>query len=115
MVFSLGARRRRPRLDRRPFSDRTDLYRTNARQRPSGREIDGLVEVLDVDEHIPAEMLPRFGERSVGQEAFAVAHPDGRCRGRRMERVAPEVPSARYEILSGPHLAPVSLLALGEA
>jgi hypothetical protein len=59
-------------LRRRALPDRTDLYGTDARQRASGREGNRLVEVLDVDEHIPAEMLARLGERAIGQEALAV-------------------------------------------
>src|SRR5206468_11571653 len=84
--------KRAPRpLRRGPLSDRTDLYGTDARQGAAGREGDGVVEILDVDEHIPAQMLARLRERTIGQEPFAVAHPDAGCRGRRVQRVAAQV------------------------
>src|ERR1700738_5056558 len=50
---------------------------------------DGFVEVFGLDQVIAAELLARLGERTVGHEAFAVAHADaGGCRRRLQLRTA---------------------------
>src|SRR5215831_4101149 len=125
LLESLSIRARRPcaadanasagALRRGPLADRTDLYRTNASQRPARRKGQGRVEVLDVDEHVAAEILARLRKRPVGQEALAVAHPHRRRCRRRMKRVTTQVLPPRPELLRGPYLAPVGFLALGQA
>src|SRR5215831_1639565 len=102
-------------LRRGPLADRTDFYRTNARQRPARRKGQGLVEIFDIDEHVAAEILARLSERPVGQEALAVAHPHRRSCRRRMKRVTAQVLPPRREFLRGPYLTPVGVLALGQA
>ena len=64
------------RLRRRALSHRPDLDGAGASQGHAGRDGDGLVEILDVDQHVAAELLAGLRERTVGHEGFAVAHAD---------------------------------------
>ena len=63
-------------LRRWAFPHRPDFDGTHARHWNPCGDGDRLVEILDVDEHVAAELLARFRKRTVGHEPFAVAHPD---------------------------------------
>src|SRR5262245_62765882 len=102
-------------LPRRPLPDRPYLDGTHTCQGAAGREVDRLVEVVDVDHHVAPEVLAGLGERAIGQEPLAVAHPDGGRRRGGMERVAAKVPPLRDELFRVLHLGPEGFLPLGEA
>src|SRR6516164_4036148 len=102
-------------LCRGALPNRADLDRTDTRQRPAGRERNGLVGVLDGDEHIPAEVLVRLGEWAVRQESLAVPHANAGRRRRRVERVPVDVLTPSPQLFAGLHLPPVVLLALSQA
>src|ERR1700730_5800113 len=64
---------------------------------------DGFVEVFGVDEVIAAELFTGLGERTVGDEAFAVAYPDTRgCRCRLQLRTGQPL-SGRLDLLGEFH------------
>src|SRR5262245_64266448 len=77
-------------LLRRALSDGPHLDGAHAGQRAASREGDRVVKVVDVDEHIPAELLARLRERPVGQQALAVAHANAGGRGHWMQRRSEE-------------------------
>src|SRR5581483_8517904 len=76
---------RLPRGDRhhRPHLDGAVL-----RARAARRDLERLVECLDLDQIEAAELLLRLGERAVGDQRLAVADTHGRGRRRRLERRA---------------------------
>ena len=65
-----------PPLCRRALPHRPDFDGARAGQRNSCGEGDGFVEILDVDEHVAAELLAGLRERTVGHQPLTIAHPD---------------------------------------
>ena len=59
------------------FPDRPHFDRCRAGARDLRRHLDGLVEVLAVDDVVAADLLLGLGERAVGGEHVAVPHADG--------------------------------------
>src|SRR5580698_3990056 len=75
------------------FDHRPDFDGSLAGARNPARNLDRFVEMLGLDQEITAELLPRFGERSVGHRPLAVADAHaGRRRhgmqGRRTQELA---------------------------
>jgi hypothetical protein len=66
------------------LEDRADLNRAFARCRNASGDVDGGVQVPGVDQEEPAELLPRLGEGTVGDEPPPVAHLDAGGRGNRL-------------------------------
>src|SRR5262249_18362357 len=58
-------------LDHRP-----DFNRTPPRSRDPRGNVHRFVEILRLNQVVPAELLPRFRERTVGHQTFPVSHPD---------------------------------------
>src|SRR5688572_12594704 len=73
------------------FLNRPDLDRSDPRRGDLGRNLDGVVEVLRIDEVIAAKLLLRFGEGAVGARDLAIADPHGGGRLGRLERLAADV------------------------
>src|SRR5437867_1828692 len=102
-------------LCRRTLPHRPDLDGARAGQWNSCGDGDGFVEILDVDEHVAAELLAGLRERTVGHEALAVAHPDAGRRRRRVQRGTAQILPARRELFRDLQGLPVDLLSLGHA
>ena len=102
-------------LRRRAFPHRPDLDSAHARHCTSCGDGDRLVEILDVDEHVAAELLACFRKRTVGHEPFAVAYPDAGRRRRRLQRGASQILPGRRELFRELQLLPVDLLSRGQA
>src|SRR5438128_7703066 len=100
---------------RRALPHWPDLDGARAGQWNSCGDGDGFVEVLDVDEHVAAELLAGLRERTVGHEALAVAHPDAGRRRRRVQRETAQILPARRELFRDLQGLPVDLLSLGHA
>jgi hypothetical protein len=77
-----GIRSSRTRLGRqaRDLHDRPDFDGAQACPWNPCGDADRLVGILGVDQELAAELFVRLRERSVGDERFAVAHPDAGCR-----------------------------------
>src|SRR5438094_9526277 len=99
----------------RAVSHWPDLDGTHARKGTARGYGDRLVEVVDVDQHVAAEMLARLRERTIGEKALAVTQPDARCRRRGMQRLAAEILPLRRQLDSVPHPPQVALLSLAHA
>src|SRR5215217_9628999 len=84
--------------------DRPDLDRPAADVGDPGRDLDGLVQVLGLDNVEAAELLLGLGERPVGAEGLALAHPDGGGGGGRLERLAGLVDAAVDDVLCERHV-----------
>src|SRR5439155_19234487 len=110
-----GATSRAPTLPRRALPHGPDFDGARTGQRNACGDGDGFVEILDVDEHVAAELLAGLRERPVGHEPLAVAHPDAGRRGRRVQRRAVQMLAARLELVPELHGIQVDLLALGHA
>src|SRR5689334_7677776 len=93
-------------------ADRADLDGARARQRNPGGDGERFVEILHVDEHVAAELLARLRERPIGHQSLAIADPHAGCRGRRKQRMAAEVLSARPQLLRELERVPVDALTL---
>src|SRR5437016_7941731 len=104
-----------PTLFRRALPHGPDFDGARTGQRNSCGDGDGFVEILDVDEHVAAELLAGLRERTVGHEPFAVAHPDAGRRRRRVQRRAAQILPARRQLLRELHALPIDLLPLGHA
>src|SRR5581483_3754283 len=65
-------------IARSHLPDRAHLDRPVRGGRDPRRDLDGVVEVLRVDEEEPADLLLRLREGAVRREHLAVANPDGR-------------------------------------
>src|SRR5439155_25188259 len=52
---------------------------------------DGLVQIFCIDEEIAPQLLARLGERTVGHEPLAVAHPNTRRHRRGVQRVRSQI------------------------
>src|SRR4029453_9451285 len=89
--------------------DRPDLDRPAPDVRDAGRDLDSLVQVLCLDHVEAAELLLGLGERPVGGQRLAVAHPHGGSRGGRLQRLAGLVDAAVDDVLGEGHV----LLELG--
>src|SRR5215207_687878 len=100
-----------PRLSGRHvhLHDRPDLDRPAADVGDPGGDLDRLVQVLGLDDVEAAELLLGLGERPVGAEGRAVAHPHGGGRRGRLQRLAGLVDAAVDDVLGEGHV----LLELG--
>src|SRR5436309_1008548 len=110
-----GATSRAPTLPRRALPHGPDFDGARTGQRNSCGDRNGFVEILDVDEHVAAELLAGLRERTVGHEPLAVAHPDAGRRRRRVQRRAAQILPARRQLLRELHALPIDLLSLGHA
>src|SRR5262245_27014099 len=99
----------------RDLHHRTDFDRAQARARDLFRDAYRLVEVLGVDQEIAAEMLARLGERAVGHEPFAFAHPDAGRRRSRMQRGGGQIMPTRIELMGELRGLRVTMLPLSLA
>ena len=80
--------------------DRPHFDRPEPRAGDLRRDLDRLVEILAVDDVVAADLLLGLGERTVGGEHLAVAHPHGRrvggrAAGARRPGARPACPSPR--------------------
>src|SRR5438034_1339335 len=97
-------------LHYRPDFDGADTCPWN----PCG-DADRLVEILGVDQEVAAELFARLRERTIGQQPFAVAHPDAGRRRRWVQRVGGQILPTRVKLLRELRRLPVTLLPLGFA
>src|SRR5579859_718980 len=100
-------------LSRLMLDERPDLDR--AERRPGLRHRDRLVEVLDVDERVPADGLLRLAERAVGHGDLPVALADGGRGIRGLELLAAGDLAARGVLFEPLPDARVGRLDLGRA
>src|SRR5712691_8035687 len=84
------------------------------RWNPSG-DRERVVEILGLDQVIPAELLARLREGTVGQEPFLVAYPNARRRRGRVQLGSGHVVAARPDLLRELPVFLVHLLPLGLA
>src|SRR6266850_8411846 len=94
---------RRPGLGWQAISHRPDFDRTYTRKRTASGDGDRLVEVVDVDQHVAAEVLARLRERAIGEQPLAVTHADAGRRRRGMHRVAAEILPLRRQLVRDLH------------
>src|SRR5918993_3791374 len=83
---------------RRSLGDRADLDRAGRDERDALRDFDRLVEVLAVDEEVPADLLLRLGEWAVSHRRLAFAH----AHDARAARVVELEPVELDPLLAGP-------------
>src|SRR5881628_2173071 len=87
--YSTGRPRARDRLLRRPHPDGPHLDRVAPlQQRVAGGDRERLVEVLDLDDAIAAQLLLGLGERAVGRDRPAVLQPQGGGGAGQVQRIA---------------------------
>ena len=82
----------------------SNLDRAISRGRDSGRDTDRFVQIGDVDQIEPAELLLRFGERAIGRHQLAVPDPNGCRRAGRLQRVTDDVLPGRLDVLGEGHI-----------
>src|SRR5439155_23629933 len=79
---------------------RADLDRSALRARDLRGPLNRLVEILALEEVEAAELLLGLREGTVGDQALAVAHPDGRRRRRGLQAGAGHEDPGRLDLLS---------------
>ena len=99
----------------RNLSHRPDLDGADARPGNPTSDADRVVEILGIDQEVAGDLLARFDERTVGDERFAVAHPnDGRGR-RRLQRRCVDILPLGVKLVRELHGLLKHLLLLGLA
>src|SRR2546422_1697234 len=93
----------------------TDFDGSETRSGNAFGNADSLVEVRGIDQVIAAQLLTRFGKRSVDDEPFAVAYANAGGSGRRMKRRGVQISAAGMDILREPGGLQVTFFALGLA
>src|SRR5689334_15655246 len=88
----------------RNVSNRTDLDGAVLCARDSRRDLNGIVEVLRLDEIEAAELFLRFRERSVGRGDLAIANSNGGRGLRGLERFAAEPVAALSGVVGELHV-----------
>src|SRR5215510_7755339 len=73
------------------LNQRANLYRAGSRYGNLLRDRDRVSHVINVDQKIAAELLVRFGKRSVGHQLFPVTNPDAAAHGRKLQLRAVEI------------------------
>src|SRR5213593_1019285 len=87
--YSTGRQRARDRLLWRAHPNGPHLDRVApAQQRVAGRDRERLVEVLDFDDAVAAQLLLGLGERAIGRDRLAVLQPHGRGGAGQVQRIA---------------------------
>src|SRR5438309_6280935 len=107
-LLSVLMRRQAADLHHRPNLDGPEACAWN----PSG-DVDRLVEIPGVDEEVAAQLFPRLGERTVGHEPFAFAHPDAGRRRNGVQGGGREIPPGRPDLVHQLRGLLATLLLLG--
>src|SRR5205823_14253853 len=82
------------------FHHRPDLDGSETGCGNSFRNTDRLIEILRIDQVIPAELFTSFGEWPIRYEPFALAHTDTCGRRNRVQRRRTQIFTGRIKILS---------------
>src|SRR5262245_13314131 len=81
------------------LEDRPNLDRSDRGHRDPFRDSHRIVEILCFDQVVAPELLPRFGERTIGHESFSFTYPDAGRSRRRVQRTGGEIMSTGGKIL----------------